>query len=294
MIVDRRRRRLEDENGLALGRLLEEDRGLAVREALDRGRADRHAELGGDLPGEGTARRAGQEDDVVHDRASGCAKRFHSDAQCESRDFTAWCTLPSGNVPSAAASPASRPVRIGQPSSIRSIAQTWKRPASTAARTSRRSTRLSTLRRGTITPWPSSPTRSHAAKKPSIFCVTPPTGRTCPFSLTAPVTAIPCRSGTSPMADMSAYSSATDALSPSTSSYICSKERLAERISGSARANIHPRYPERTRKPLLCSGPLSFASRSMLITPPVPMYALAVTRIGRPKSTPAAARRPIP
>ncbi len=62
---------------------------------------------------------------------------------------------------------------------------------------------------------PVSPRASHSAKKPSIFSLTPPIACTWPRWLTEPVTASDCPIGTSARADMSAYSSAEEALSPS-------------------------------------------------------------------------------
>jgi hypothetical protein len=54
------------------------------------------------------------------------------------------------------------------------------------------------------------------SKKPSIFSLTPPMACTSPNWFTEPVTASDWRIGASASADSSAYSSAHDALSPST------------------------------------------------------------------------------
>jgi hypothetical protein len=64
--------------------------------------------------------------------------------------------------------------------------------------------------------------------------VTPPTAWTFPSWSTEPVTASDWRSGTPEMAESSAYSSAEEALSPSTPPYDCSNTSVAASASGAA------------------------------------------------------------
>jgi predicted GTPase len=74
---------------------------------------------------------------------------------------------------------------------------------------------------------PVRPRAAHTSKNPSIFSFTPPIACTRPCWLTDPVTAKSWRTGTSASAESSAYSSADEALSPSTPPYDCSNTRLA-------------------------------------------------------------------
>src|SRR5258706_214974 len=149
------------------------------------------------------------------------------------------------------------------PSSIVLTAKMWKRPARDASITSSLSIRLRTLARGMITPCsPVSPRVRQILKYPSIFCVTPPTACTSPRWLTEPVTAIAWRIGAPARLDSTAYSSVEEALSPSTSSYICSKQRLAFRTAAAFFARPVTRLDseiahaiELRRKPVLILRP---------------------------------------
>ena len=67
-----------------------------------------------------------------------------------------------------------------------------------------------------MTVWrPVSPRSRQISKKPSTFSFTPPIACTWPCWLIEPVIAQSWRSGTPDSEDISAHSSATDALSPS-------------------------------------------------------------------------------
>src|SRR5690606_27013655 len=180
VLVHRARRRLQEEDVAVPDRLIDPDREFAIREPLDLDAPQRPARLSRDRVGQAAARRPRQDRAPVHAspvrpllgpdgrarlrarpgprrrphvRRSAVASRFHVSTHSERRVWTAWCTVPGGNAPSGRPSPASSPVTIGHPSSTRSIAWIWKRPASTASRTSRRSIRFSMILLGITTPY---------------------------------------------------------------------------------------------------------------------------------------------
>lgn len=103
----------------------------------------------------------------------------------------------------------------------------------TASTTRGSSMRWRRLRRGISTPcWPVRPIISQLRKKPSIFSLMPPTGSISPCWFSAPVTAMPWRTGTPAMDDSNAPNSAKEAESPSTPLYSCSNTMAALSASG--------------------------------------------------------------
>ena len=146
------------------------------------------------------------------------------------------------------------------------------------------SIRFLTFLLGIMTPWePVSPFALQISKNPSIFSFTPPMGWTSPLWFMEPVTAMPWSSGTPERLEKRAYISVQVALSPSISSYSCSKVMVAERVSGNFCAKRSPRKLVNIMRALLCMRPLIFTSLSMFTTPASPMKTLAVILEGFPK-----------
>ena len=142
------------------------------------------------------------------------------------------------------------------PSSTVETGKMWKRPLATASRTLSLEHEVAHVGLGDEHPLVALEPEGLAqtAKKPSIFSLTPPMAWTWPRWLTEPVTAKRCWMGTPESDDRRAYSSAEEALSPSTPGVGLLEDQASAQRQGAVGGVLGPQVPREDQHSLGVDG----------------------------------------